>query len=386
MEYARIKDNNNLTILMVSEDFFPAITGIGFHLQGIIPSLVQMGHKVHVLTTKRAGENALEEWKGATIHRLPSFEIQGYAQIFPVRSWIHKIIKNINPDIIHVHYLGLIVNILEKETNQNKIPHIYTFHMTEDVLCNANFLKPFRAHFRRKIRNYCNNIDHVISVSKNLIHDIRHRGITTPISYVSNPITLPFFPSNQQKSDTFTVIYAGRLSPEKNIPYLIKGFADFTKKVPNSKLLIAGQGILNESLHELVNELGISKQTEFLGFLSHKDLAHYYSTSHVFVLPSRVETQSIVAIEAMSYGLPILIADTVVSATELVDEGVNGYIIHHESTDDLSRRLFELYMNKEGQHKMGQAGLEKSKQYTPEIIAQNLVQIYQENLIQKTAS
>src|SRR5665647_795170 len=59
-----------LSICMVSDDFLPAATGVGVHLKLVAPELARRGHQVCVITSRRKGEPAIEQWQGVTIYRV----------------------------------------------------------------------------------------------------------------------------------------------------------------------------------------------------------------------------------------------------------------------------------------------------------------------------
>jgi len=93
----------------------------------------------------------------------------------------------------------------------------------------------------------------VISVSRNLAHAIRAKGVTAPVEYVSNPVDFPdpatVIPAECEAG--FVVMFAGRLNPEKNVPLLLRAFALLLRAVPDAVLWIAGQGAGRPTLERL---------------------------------------------------------------------------------------------------------------------------------------
>ena len=124
--------------------------------------------------------------------------------------------------------------------------------------------------------------------------------------------------------------------------------------------------------------MGLFPRVQFLGFLDLKTLARYYSACDVFVLPSIEETQSIVALEAMWFGKPLIVTNRIISANELVDPGINGYIVDVNSPDDLSERLFSLSQDKALRDRMGAAGKQKAQAYRLDSMVDQLENAYRE--------
>jgi 1,2-diacylglycerol 3-alpha-glucosyltransferase len=374
--------NKKLNILMVSDDFLPGATGVGMHLQIVCKELVQFGHSVTVLTSRQGDQAAHEEWEGIKIYRFFSLKIAGFYQAIPSISKIKKILDSDNFDIIHFHYLSYmhVAALLASKGNQAK--KIYTYHMTEDVLTQPLFMRPFRKILKAQILKMANSMDLVISPSLKLKSQIQEQGVSKPIQYLTNPISRDFFKekiilrTEPTRKDKFDILFVGRLNLEKNIPLLIKAFALHLKKFPKSELKIAGKGDQERGLKYLCEKLGITSQVKFLGFLPHIQLEEYYQKCQVFVLPSIIETQGIVALEAMSFSKPVIVTNQIVSAKELVNHGENGFIVDAYDASDLANCLNLLAPAEDLQKKMGGSGKFKTHEYDPQKVVLKMVSLY----------
>ena len=333
--------SERLSICMVSDDFLPAMTGVGTHVKLVAPELVRRGHQVAVVTTRRAGEAEVELWEGVTIYRVRTLKAYGFYQGLPSQATVRQIFKAAKPDIVHHHYVGFMMRQVCKVAESMKLPQVSTFHFSAEVLTQPLPMRPFRELIRRLMVNFNNRFDLVLAPSQKLAEQICAEGVHTPVRFITNPVVLG---TNTQvvaaeRGAEFTVLYAGRLGPEKNIAYLLKAFETLLKESPNAILWIAGQGPEGPALESLCRQLGISHQVKFLGFLDHSTLARYYAACDVFVLPSLMETQGLVVMEAMWFSRPVIVTSAIVSANELVEQGVNGYIVNPDSLDDLTQRL-----------------------------------------------
>jgi 1,2-diacylglycerol 3-alpha-glucosyltransferase len=92
-----------LSILMASDDFLPAGTGVGTHIKILAPELVKRGHSVSVITSRRRGEPAEEVWEGVKIFRVFSVPAYGFYQALPSRDTLLRVIREVRPDLIHHH-------------------------------------------------------------------------------------------------------------------------------------------------------------------------------------------------------------------------------------------------------------------------------------------
>lgn len=115
----------------------------------------------------------------------------------------------------------------------------------------------------------------------------------------------------------FVIGHVGRFELQKNHKFLLKMFKAFNSKVPQSKLLMVGSGVLEQEVKELVRTEGLEQKTIFVGH--QKDVTSYLNAMDVFVLPSLFEGLPMVALEAQANGLPCVLADTITEETSITD-------------------------------------------------------------------
>lgn len=371
-----------LSICMVSDDFLPAMTGVGTHVKLVAPELVRRGHRVCVITTRRKGEPALEQWEGVTIHRVFTAKAYGFYQGLPSMATVRAIFEREKPDLVHHHYVGFMMRQVCRVAESLQLRQVSTYHFSAEVLTQPLPMRPFRGLIRRLMVDFNNRFDLVIAPSQNLAQQISRDGVRTPVRYISNPVVFGDSAgvAPAERTPGFTVLYAGRLGPEKNIGYLLKAFAVLRKSVPQAILWIAGRGPQGPSLQSLCRQLGLADSVKFLGFLEHPTLARYYAACDVFVLPSLVETQGLVVMEAMWFGRPVIVTKAIVSAEELVEQGVNGYIVDPDSVADLSQRLGILAEDPALRAEQGEAGRLRANAYRPELVVGVLESAYRDLL------
>lgn len=123
-----------------------------------------------------------------------------------------------------------------------------------------------------------------------------------------------------------------------------------------------------EEYLNLKNQLGL-ENVHFIDFMNKDKLSDYYKATDIFILPTREDIWGLVINEAMSYGLPVISTDKCIAALELIENGVNGYIVPIENSDAIAEKVNYLAENKLARIAQGQASLFKIKEYTIENMA-----------------
>lgn len=126
------------------------------------------------------------------------------------------------------------------------------------------------------------------------------------------------------------IMYAGRLSAEKNLDMLIPMIKKLVRRRPNARLVYVGDFDYRESLEQLAHESGVGDRITFTGALPRENLGVAYASADVFVFPSLTDTQGLVLHEAAHAGLPFVLTDRYVS--EVVRDGENGFVARNNPT------------------------------------------------------
>jgi glycosyltransferase involved in cell wall biosynthesis len=144
--------------------------------------------------------------------------------------------------------------------------------------------------------------------------------ITRGVGLINKPAT-----KNQMKKYEKKFLYVGRLSPEKNLPFLIEVF----KGLPDHQLLIVGTGPMKSEL------LGLApSNVKFMDHVENSKIGEVFKNADFLILASTSEPWGLVVEEALYFGRPVLISK-VCGASELIDSG-NGYVFDPRSPESLS--------------------------------------------------
>ena len=124
------------------------------------------------------------------------------------------------------------------------------------------------------------------------------------------------------------VISAGRHIPEKRVPEVPAAIAAARERVPGLRGVILGDGPDFEATRERIRELGLEGEVELAGRVDHAELMRRIAAASCLLHPSEREGYGMVVVEAVSLGTPaIVVRGSENAATELVDDGVNGFIV-----------------------------------------------------------
>lgn len=149
-----------------------------------------------------------------------------------------------------------------------------------------------------------------------------------------------------------------RLSAEKGIDRAIYAIKEIQKKGVNAELHIMGEGPEEEKLRQLAEELHISKQIVFRGFI--QDVKRELADCSLFVFtPQYGEGTSIALIEAMALTLPCIVMDTP-AMSEVVVDGLTGYVVPDGDIETLGGKIAYLLTHEEERKRMGRAAKERA--------------------------
>ena len=127
-----------------------------------------------------------------------------------------------------------------------------------------------------------------------------------------------------------------------------------------------------ENLQKLIGgELPPNVNT--LGFMDKKTLFKYYRAADLFVLPTREDIWGLVINEAMACGLPVITTDKCIAGLELIENGVNGYIVSVGNSKELAQRIDDVFYCNEND--IGQSGLHIISKYTFKFMVQYHIDI-----------
>lgn len=274
---------------------------------------------------------------------------------FDAYKQLKTIIDQNNYSIIHCHTPlgGLLTRLAARRARKNGVKIIYTahgFHFCKGVpLINWLIFYPIE-------RNLSRFTDSLITINQEDYQlATKHRFPAKEIRYIPGVgvDTERFQPMepNQRKEmkiasgyqpDDFLLCHVGEFNKNKNQQFLLHAFVHILKVRPNAKLILAGEGILEDNCKTLAKELGIDKHVIFLGFRN--DIDRIMPICDVAVSASKREGLPVNILEAMACGLPVVaIANR--GHRELVQNNVNGWLVEDLDAVQFAEKITTLFQD-----------------------------------------
>jgi glycosyltransferase involved in cell wall biosynthesis len=157
------------------------------------------------------------------------------------------------------------------------------------------------------------------------------------------------------------LLFVGRLTAAKGLPILLQALAKLQKIHPDILLTVIGDGEEREYLTAMTNRLGLTNNVNYVGSKSQTQVREYLQQTDIFVMSSFAEGLPVVLMEAMAAGVPV-VATRIAGVSELVEHGINGYLVPPGDDVSLGESIAELMNNPETRAVFARKGREKVEQ------------------------
>ncbi|MFC1796290.1 glycosyltransferase family 4 protein [Pseudomonadota bacterium] len=178
------------------------------------------------------------------------------------------------------------------------------------------------------------------------------------------------------------ILIVGRLSAEqkhKGHDHLLEAMPEIFQSVPDAQLIIAGEGTDQKRLEAKAQDLGISNQVIFTGWVNEAQLSTLYKQCALFAMPSEGDGFGIVFLEAMANALPCVgLKNT--AAAEIFENEKSGIMVDREDNRDMANRLSTLLLDETRRKDLGVAGQKRyQSQFQGQHYAERLQSILMEH-------
>ena len=209
----------------------------------------------------------------------------------------------------------------------------------------------------------------------NIIHTIP-LGVNLPLATNQN--------SEKEYKEKLQVLFLSRINPKKNIPTLLLAIKKLVDRNIPISLKIAGkadpgQENYEKRLSKMVEQLDIKSSVNFIGFVEGKNKTREFNSSDLFVLPSYDENFGIAVIEAMAYGLPVIISNRVALSEKVISYNT-GFVIGCDDVYGIANSIQNLYENKKLRSKMSENSRLLASKFSWSSTADYLVKLYEKIL------
>ena len=151
--------------------------------------------------------------------------------------------------------------------------------------------------------------------------------------------------------------------PQKQFDHLIRSFSALPNECRHWQLVILGEGPERSKLEALIDEHEIGNKVCLPGKV--ENVSGWYEKAEIFVLSSEYEGFPNTLAEAMSYGLPTVSYDCDTGPSELIESGVNGFLVESNDEESLSRHILELIHNDRLRARIGKSAEQVRSTFEP---------------------
>ncbi len=370
-----------MRLLVICHEYPPVGGGGGQAARDIAIGLVKSGHEVRVLTAHLPGLDFETVEEGVSIQRVRSGRKEAFrasfltmslfliASFFPAMKLIHRW----KPDLIHVHFAvptGILTWVLSSFTGT---PYVLTAHLgdvpggvPEKTGRWFRWVQPFTPPIWKKAAA-------VVAVSE-FTRQLAMSYYPVQIKVIPNGIDLDKYATNNfSVNQPPIIIFAGRFMPQKNILQLIDILANLQHLDWTCKLL--GDGPLMDEVNQSIVKKGITGRFLLPGWVTPEQVMQEFRQSDLLFMPSLSEGLPVVGVQALAMGLAIVASDAG-GWSDLVDDGVNGFIISNQDQGSYLTHLSQLLKNPDELLRFRLASRKKAENYNIKKVVNAYEEIY----------
>jgi glycosyltransferase involved in cell wall biosynthesis len=399
-----------MKIAMFTDAYWPRVNGVTVSVDTFSLALVKAGHAVMIVCSEYPVASMTDSIAEGVVTvdparehlkllRVPSrsvfFSSEDRAAKLSKRGWVEQELDAFSPDLVHINTEFLIAGFGFGYAKKRRIPAVYTFHtIWEDYAINYFPYIPdciLRFGIRRWQKLLLKKADLIIVPTPQIEEMVKTYGVkketrrlptgVDPALFKHNGEELAGFRAGMEKKYPVVrgkrlLLFAGRVSKEKNISFIINIFPELLAKHSDLALVIAGNGPYLDYFKDEAKRRGVGESCVFTGYLERSELSLLYGISHVFLLPSLTETQGLVTIEAMLSGIPV-VAIGVLGTVQVMGGDNGGFMVKNDSAE-FRDRVLDLLGDGELYRKKAEEARRHARGWTVEGLTEKLLDIYRE--------
>jgi L-malate glycosyltransferase len=322
-------------------------TGRSVHTYNWIKFFAKKGHQVHLICFE---EYKFERLENLTVHIirpvLPKIKIVSYL----TSSWldpsinsfkIKKLVRKINPDILHAHYL----------TTYGLLGYFIHFPLFVVTLWGSDILiAPKKSSFHRIMAKFILNSSKLVTCDSERVKEECQKYLADPekVKVVLWGVDLSLFRERQDmrlNQKKIVILSTRGFAPLYNIDTIINSIPSVVKNYPDVKYVLKWMYERDSGLQQQAASL---KVTEFIEFvfknIDYKDFPAFHYEADIFISVPSSDSSSISLLEAMACGLPVIVSDLPANR-EWITDGWNGFIVPVRDPEKLAEAIIQLIEN-----------------------------------------
>lgn len=375
---------------MISDVYTPRVNGVSTSIRTFRRELEKRAHSVTLIAPDYPPHRDLDE----LVMRIPARQLpldpEDYLMSGKYIGKLEATLREREFDLIHIqtpfvaHYAGTAL------ARRLGLPVVETYHtFFEEYLYHYIPFLPkslMRLAARRLSRYQCNRLDAMVVPSHAMLEALRHYGIATPAEIIPTGIDLETFDSGNGAAfrerygipmDRPLLLFVGRVAFEKNIGFLLDAMVRIKAELPQTLLVIAGEGPALTRLQRHSVALGLNDNVLFIGYLRKgEQLRDCYCAAEAFVFASRTETQGLVLLEAMALGVPV-VALAAMGTCDILGPG-KGALVAQDDPADFAAQALRLLRDAGLRQKLSDEGRDYIHAWTAGAMAERMLEYYRD--------
>jgi glycosyltransferase involved in cell wall biosynthesis len=304
-----------MKVALFTDTFLPDVNGVARTLGRWVDYLESHGATCRVFAPQSDSETGLD-YNSAMVERFYSVPFLLYPECklaIPNPISIKKTLQEFKPDIIHCatpFNLGLYGLHYAKK---HKIPVVASYHTHFDQYLQYYKIQWVEGMLWRYLGWFHQTCRRIYVPSKSTLSYLQERGFSNLEVWSRGVDISRFHPAVDREAilrkagadpDKFSLLYVGRLAPEKSVDVLIEAYEQLPVHLKEkTELILAGDGPLYKEMAEAYKD---RSDMHFQGFVEGKELSDLFAAADLFVFPSATETFGNVVLEAMASGTAVI--------------------------------------------------------------------------------
>ena len=364
---------------------FPSIGGIATHVENLFHSSLKDAYSLIFIRTM------------SRKHGHPDYIIEKvWTKIFRILndlSVLNRILLTRRPDLVHINsslntgafWRDALYMLSCKLFRRKILLQLHGGHLNDFISCHPRVLVPL-------IRWILHMPVKVAVLSKLQKEPFTELYLNSHLSVIPNMIRHTEYRLKGNFRDEFgffpdkviVVFMASHLTKEKGVMEFLHAAASLIRHNGSVHFAVVGGGEEESIMRRFCRDNHMENRLTFVGFINRKQVVKILNASDIFVLSSYSEGFPMVILEAMAAGLPI-VATKVGAIPEIIEDGINGFLVRIKDADELCQKIAVLAANKHLRLNMGNENIARvAARYSIESVAQIFDKTYREILDQKS--
>ena len=350
--------------------------GIGTSIKNLAIGLLAKGGTVRVLVYGQKEEGVFDD-NGITIQQIRNVKFKGLSWWLTrkkLERLINTLYKNMEIDLVEAPDWTGITSFIKPK----KCPIVIRLNGSDTYFCHLD-QRPVKWINKFHEKKALENANALLSVSQ-FTADLTNEvfGLQKEFTIIPNSIDVDLFRFNTNEEANNTILYFGSLIRKKGLLELPLLFNILIQTNPDAKLILVGKDVPDiisgtASTWQMMQDLFSAealKNVTYLGSVPYAEIQEQIAKATVCVFPSFAEALPVSWLEAMAMQKAV-VASNVGWASEIIQDGVEGFLVHPTNHDEYAKKISELLNNTELQRNFGIAARKKiEKKFSTKKVAE----------------